>query len=373
MIRSSSWRIFRYTLREIITTLFAVTGLLLAIFISNLFVRYLASAAGGTLPITLIGKLMLLTIPQLLGLLLPMGLFFAILLALGRMNADSEMTVLSACGFSTWALCRLVIILGVVVAIIVGVMNLVLGPSISIERQRMLRQTGTANIVDVIAPGRFQKIGNNNNVIYVEEVDHDTNSVGKLFVAEKLPQSAGGQWRIVAAQHGRVVPSKDNLGRDFVAQDGQMVQGRSGQNAFQIMKFSEYGMRLQYDAVNLSSNEKTLPTMQLWENPQHKASYRAELQWRISISIMAIVLALLAVPLSRAEPRQGKFARMLPGTVIIIVYANLIIVMRDWISENKLPYWFNMGWLHLFMILFAIALILWPERKRLSLFKEKSV
>ena len=362
--------IFRYTLREIITTLFAVTGLLLAIFISNLFVRYLASAAGGTLPIALIGKLMLLTIPQLLGLLLPMGLFFAILLALGRMNADSEMTVLSACGFSTWALCRLVLTLGLIVAIIVGVMNLALGPSVSIERQRMLRQTGTANIVDVIAPGRFQKMGNTNKVVYVENVDHETNTVGKLFLADKQSNAAGGQWRIVAALMGHVVPSPDGFGRDFVAEDGQMLQGTSGNNAFQMMKFRQYGMRLQYDAVNLSSNEKTLPTMQLWHNPKHLSSYRAELQWRISISIMAIVLALLAVPLSRAEPRQGKFARMLPGTVIIIIYANLILVMRDWISDDKLPHWLNMGWLHLFMVLFALALILWPERKRLAFFQE---
>src|SRR6185312_11366482 len=92
--------IFQYLAKEVLLTLLALTSILLLIFMSNQLVIYLNRAASGIIPGMLVMKLMILELPQLLGLLLPLGFYFALLLAYGRLYAEYEMTVLKACGFS---------------------------------------------------------------------------------------------------------------------------------------------------------------------------------------------------------------------------------------------------------------------------------
>ena len=91
--------IFRYLFKEIFITLVALTTILLFIFMSNQFVQYLNRAVGGQIPAVMLMKLMMLELPTLMGLLLPLGFYVAILVAYGRLYADSEMTVLQACGY----------------------------------------------------------------------------------------------------------------------------------------------------------------------------------------------------------------------------------------------------------------------------------
>jgi len=67
--------IFRYFAKEVLTTLSALTCILLLIFLSNQFVQYLTRAASGNIPVDVVLRLMMLEIPNLLGLLLPLGFF----------------------------------------------------------------------------------------------------------------------------------------------------------------------------------------------------------------------------------------------------------------------------------------------------------
>ena len=88
--------ISRYLLKEVLASLLAVTIVLLLIFLSNQLVRYLSYAASGKIAAHLVVQLMGFEIPYLLALLLPLGLYLGIILAFGRLYADSEMAVLNA-------------------------------------------------------------------------------------------------------------------------------------------------------------------------------------------------------------------------------------------------------------------------------------
>lgn len=212
----------------------------------------------------------------------------------------------------------------------------------------------------MLAPGRFQRIGGNGRVIYVQDVNHDKAELGKIFIAERSGQH---DWRIVVADDGEVATSPDANSRDFIAKQGRFYEGEPGQHQFRSMHFAEYGIRLLYDPVNLDSNVKTISTQKLWQQRQ-QPQYRAELQWRISIPIMTLVLTLLAVPLSRAKPRQGKFSRILPAALVVILYANSLLLFRNWIGDDKVPHWLGMWWCHLAMTLLGLLLLAWPERRR---------
>jgi len=89
----------------------------------------------------------------------------------------------------------------------------------------------------------------------------------------------------------------------------------------------------------------------------------AEFQWRISVPIAAILLALLAFPLSVTNPRQGRFAGLAIAIVIYLIYSNLLILAETWVADGKFPVVPGMFAVHAAMLVLVIIL---SFRQRLS-------
>ena len=109
-------RLDRYLLREAAVTFTAVTGVLLVILLSNQLARILGQAAQAELSGRIVLALVGLTTLQQLTILLPVGLFLGIVLALGRLYHESEMTAVGACGIGPLSIYRPVVLLAVMVA-----------------------------------------------------------------------------------------------------------------------------------------------------------------------------------------------------------------------------------------------------------------
>ena len=117
-------RIFRYLISETLKSQLAVLFILMAIFVSQKFVRVLSDASEGDIPGSVIFQLLSLNLPALLALILPLSLFLGILLAHGRIYADNEMTILHACGVSEWYVTRVTLVLSLVLALVTGALTL---------------------------------------------------------------------------------------------------------------------------------------------------------------------------------------------------------------------------------------------------------
>ena len=109
-------RLDRYLLREVTWTFVAVTGVLLIVLLSNQFARVLGQAAANGFPADIVLTLIGLTTLQQLTVLVPIGLFLGIVLALGRLYHESEMTAMTACGVGPLRIYRPIALLAVVVA-----------------------------------------------------------------------------------------------------------------------------------------------------------------------------------------------------------------------------------------------------------------
>ena len=79
--------------------------------------------------------------------------------------------------------------------------------------------------------------------------------------------------------------------------------------------------------------------------------------------IMAGVMALIAVPLARLRPRQGRYARVGYAILIFFLYLNLASAGRVWIARGVVPAWLGLWWVHGAVALFATGL-LWVPRWR---------
>ena len=162
----------RYLLREFSLNLLAVTGILWLIFVATRFARYLAQAAVGNLPSDVIFTLLGYNSLGAVSLLLPMSTFLAVMLALGRMNADNELTVISACGIPFNRLIRNVALFSGTIAIIVAVLSLVTVPNVLSNRYELEQRAKMSADTTGLIAGNFKESRNGDWTFYSTFMDH---------------------------------------------------------------------------------------------------------------------------------------------------------------------------------------------------------
>jgi lipopolysaccharide export system permease protein len=368
--------IFRYLLKEVAKTQLAVFVVLMTIFISQKFVRVLGDASEGSIPGQLVMTFIALKIPDLASFILPLSLFLGVLLAYGRIYADSEMTVLHACGVSEWYVVRVTLVLAVITAFLTGLFTLYLAPMASEYQYQVKEELAADSGLSALVSGRFQQTGNQDAVVFIHDKDRDTNSLNKVFVAQ-LPKTDDISASIinsslVYAKHGQVF--EDELGsQQLVLDDGIRYHRDIDSGEFQSVAFDKYYIQIKDQEVEHQNRKlNALSTLELFKNevPELEAAYRATIQWRIAFPLACIILIFIAVPLSVVNPRQGKFAKMLPALMMFLGYLLLLTSMRSAIEKNAIPSVVGLWPVHI-SALFIGVMLLMKERSSGRIIKAK--
>jgi lipopolysaccharide export system permease protein len=349
--------LFRYLTKEVYTTVLATVLVLLLVFLCNQFIHFLGQAAAGKLPLKAVLQLMSLQVPLLLGYLLPLALFVSILLAYGRLYVDNEMTVLFACGLSPMRLLGMTMSFSLGVMALVAFLTLWVEPKIAGFRDHIFAEAAAASPIEKMFPGRFQTLGKGQWVVYVQSLSQDHQSMQDVFAA-KLPKTPAEPWTVVAAAGGYQWQDKSTGDQFVVLTNGHRYVGVPGQQDFQIMDYAKYGVRVQTGKADMrqQSREEYLSTFNLLKESKDP-QIQAELQWRLTMPLATLILAFMAVPLSRVKSRKGKYARLLPALLLYIVYADLIFLSQAWIQQGTISPNLGMWWVHGIMLLLALLLM----------------
>jgi len=349
--------ILRYLSKQLIISMLAVAGILLLIFMSGRFIKYLAEAAAGQLSANVLFAIMAYRMPEFLQLILPLGLFIGILLAYGRMYLESEMTVLFACGMTKWQLVKLTMISALVVSATVGYMSLYLSPWGWQKVEEIFVDQSKMTEFEMLVPGRFQSLKSGERVTYTEGLSDDKREMHHVFIAEK---NEDGGIVVLAAQRGTQLVDAHTGSRFIVLHEGARYDGQAGHRDFKVIEYESYGVKIAEPAADAKRGKADgIPTEKLWHSNDPKD--RALLQWRISIPLLVPIVALLAIPLSRVNPRQGRFFHLLPAMLIYILYLGLLIASRRSLEKESIPEWIGMWWVHLVFLITAISLLLGPD------------
>ena len=349
--------IFRYLMREVLMVLLAIVAILLIIVLVSQLSDFLARIASGTLPLVFLSKLILISIPVLLGLFLPFAFYLALLLGYSRLHAESEMVVLLASGFSEHRLLRNSFILALLITVLTGYLVLLLGPTLVKERGKIL-SNGSNNILQTVVPGRFKVLGDGKQIIYIEKISRDHLTLSNVFGAQLMqpdPDTKQEQWDISFAPMGRQITYTN--GFDYLQlQHGFHYQGVPGQQNYTVIKNQSYSVLL--PRVTISGPYTRLDGMSSWELWQARGNVMAlaELEWRISLTLQVLILTILAIPLSRVKPRQGRYAKFLPAILIYLIYVNLMFVARYLLESGFVSPVFGLWWVHGVMLVLAISL-----------------
>jgi lipopolysaccharide export system permease protein len=119
----------RYILREVLVSWIAVTGVLLAILVTNTVARVLERAADNQYPRGVVLELIGLGVLQNLAFIVPVTLLLGIVLALGRLYHDSEMTAAQSCGAGSRPVVVPVLAFTVLLAVLLALVSLQVSPA----------------------------------------------------------------------------------------------------------------------------------------------------------------------------------------------------------------------------------------------------
>jgi len=346
----------RYILREVLTSWLVVTGVLLVILLANEVVAVLERAAANQYPQSMVLELIGLSALQYLSILVPVGLLLGVVLAFGRLYHDTEVAAAVACGAQPRTLFAPVALLAVVVATATAWLTLVLAPDATARALSLRSRAAQAGQFAPIAAGKFRIFGGGGNaVVYAEEVAPD-GTMGQVFVE----RNRGPLVEVTLAQRARHAVTADGLTHVLTLYDGERFEGVPGSAQFRMVRFAEHVVPVQMPAFSDEVRDlEARPTRRLLDS--RDPAERAELHWRLTLPIMCLVLALLAVPLARLRPRQGRYARVWIAVLFFFVYYNLAAAGKTWIARGTLPEGVGLWWTHAVVLLAALAVILGPQ------------
>ncbi len=344
------WTIQRYVLREVVQTWLAVTGVLVAILVANQLSRVLGQAADNQYGRHVVAELIALGAIMNLSVIVPVGLLLSVVLSLGRLYHDSEVAALQACGFSPVRLLAPLFCFAAVIALGLAWLSFVQVPRADQQVQLIRRSAIKEAQFGQLDAGRFRSFSGGDAVFYAERVDKD-GILHNVFVRR---ETAG---RIEVALAETATYSKGASGMHFVTLfNGRRYEGVPGRNDFRIIEFQEHGIPIATPAdVAGPLDPDTKPTRALWGT--HSASDIAQLQSRASSPLMALVLTLVAVPLSRLRPRQGRYARVGFAIMVYFVYSNLLSAVKVWLEKGELSPAFGVWWVHASVLLLGLYLV----------------
>jgi lipopolysaccharide export system permease protein len=335
----------RYLVAEIVKAMLGLLSVLMLILAAQIFIRYLERGSAGAISHDVILTMLGLELVKELGLLLTSSFFFALLVTLGRMYRDSEMTALLAGGVGPMRVFRGYAWVILPVMMVSASMTLAVKP----WAQRLLQeyrqdQNENADVVNIGA-GKFNESNRGDLIFYVEELAEDRTRMRNIFIQHRNRGDLG----IVRSVGGYQRTDPDTGDTYLVMENGFRYDGQPGAHAYRISRFDTYGVRItEADPRAVRMEPKLRSTAELLVSPG--LADRAELQQRLFAPFSVLVFALLSIPLSRAPPRQGMTGRMVMALLVFFIYANLEALSGSWMMNGVTADWMGRWWVHLFMV-----------------------
>jgi len=353
----------RYMTQQVAANTAIVLLFLMALMLGGRLIRYFGIAAEGRLDVGLLFAIIGYNIPTFLELILPLSFFIALMLVLGRMYVDQEMSVLFASGISRGRLTRLMI------PLITGLFVFQMGISLwakpwGLSNSKQIWQTQSlGSLLDLVRPKTFISSGNYH--LYVDEFDKEKRELKNLYVVQQQTDKSGKIAKndvIITATRAYQVPSKDtDSSMQLDLFQGRRYELGTNNAKYNQASFEKYRITLEKPASEkiTETNVETQTTAKLLANTQ-KPEVKAELGYRFTMPWLIIIAAMLATPLAQVRPRQGRWLRLLPSVLIFASCAISIISLRTAIGKERISEYAYI-WLIVGFIAFAL-LLNWQSR-----------
>jgi len=225
------------------------------------------------------------------------------------------------------------------------------------EQEYQLKEQAKADAgLSALRAGRFQQTGNEKAVVFIHNIENGGKELNKVFVAQLPDSEKDNLARLVYAEQGVVIEAQ-NGEQQLVLSDGKRYETDGLTPALNLTEFDGYSVQIREQEIEHQRRKlEAIPTNQLLALNTPEAT--AQWQWRIAIPLSIPLLTLLAVPLSVVNPRQGKFAKLVPAISLYLGYFILLNAAKFAVEDGKIPPSIGLWWIHLSALFIGGLLII---------------
>ena len=352
----------RYIHREIFEKAGWIIGLLLLILASNRFVGYLADAAAGKMPGDLILQMLSAKMLSMLPRLLPIAIFLAVMLALSRLGRDKELTIMFGAGLSETFQFMTVSRFAAVFGMLVAILGFYIAPMAEGQVQELKDRASAESDISGITAGQFKEFSDGDKVVYVQQMAEDKESMVDVFLQVRQ-KGRQGRLGVLASNAARYRVDPRSGRRYVVFENGRRYVGEPGMLDYQITQYRNYGILLDDSGDDEGYEDlEAVPTGTLIRSDLPK--YSAELQWRLSYVISALLLPLLGVAMNRFSFSENRYAPVFVAVAIYFIYSNLLGISKTLLKRDEIPASLGLWWVHAGLLLSIILVIKFPSLRR---------
>jgi lipopolysaccharide export system permease protein len=361
---------FRHVLRDISISTAAVAVVLLVVLLTYQLAFVLGRAADGQISADVVLPLVALSMRGNLTIVLPFAVLLGTVMGLGRLYHDSEMAAALACGLRPRTLYTAAAVVTLLGASLGGWIGFVDGPHASRRLAELRTEALRTAVTRGLTAGQFRALGSGVTLNF-RAIDAD-GTLREIFLQRDLPGAgnAAPRMQIVLADRAHYAVSPDNEHYRIELLDGESYEGAPGTGQWRVTRFAQQIIRVPTPEASLPGRPRvdalTVAELRASRDPR----LFAELQWRVSWVLITLVLGLLAVPLARLHPRQGRHARVVWAVLLFAVYAGLLSAGRTMLERGEVPRSLGLWWVHVTAIVLAVVLLrlpragIWLARKR---------
>ena len=342
----------RYLFKEISLSFVGTLLILTLVIVGNSFVRLLADASAGELPADLLAESLFYVSTKNLIKLIPVALLIGMMLAFSRLYRDSEMVAMQAAGVSPYSLYRAVFTFVIPLTLILSILVLFVSPWVEQQYQEVKRQVNERPEAAGIPPGVYKTTTSSGGefTLLAEDIDEDKSTMRRFFVHIQKGESETVIWGrsaqlFINSTTGERVLEIHNGIRYEIDEKKKMS----------LIRFDEHGVNMPLKHGE-NTNEISGKTTSDLLGDLNKANL-TELHWRLGIILSASLMALLALPLSHTNPRQGRYSKVALGILIYAIYANTLMTGKSLLGKGSTPEWLGLWWVHLLLAGFIYWLI----------------
>ncbi len=340
----------RYVNRELVAIFVVTLLMLLLVAVGGRFISYLQEAALGKFTGMTVLTIIYLRLPEFVQIVAPFAMYVAVVLTLGRLYADQEMVVLQSAGAGLKKVLQWLSVPVIGITLIIAALTLHLTPLSQRALVDFMAAERAQTEFETVNAGIFHTYDRGRRVTYSERMSDDRKELQQVFMAQRLED---GRTVTVWADKGTQELDEATGDQFLVLSEGVRYEGTPGMPDFRMVDFAELKQRLNVTEGVESLDVEAIPTLELGADPESTG----EFHWRVAIPLFCFIGALLGVGISRVKPRQGRFAKVVPGMVLMLLYYLALLLNRNGLEEGNLPmsvgYWF----VHLVFLGLALGLL----------------
>ncbi|MBZ0168714.1 Permease YjgP/YjgQ family protein [Candidatus Methylomirabilis lanthanidiphila] len=347
----------RYLTREIAKPLVIFCGGLLLLFANFTAIRYMSRVADGLMPFHSVLPLVMVRAAVALEILLPVALHLSVVVTLGRLYTDSEMTALFSSGVSPSRIIRIVFVGSLVIAGLVAYLSIYVRPWANENRYRLEREAAADVDLNEMQPGHFYE-NSSGTVLFFQRRDQRTGRMQQVFIQSRSEDLI----RLVWAEEAHY-PERVESGGARTLVCSEAVSYEISRNRAAVREATSDELVLEWEKAQVLSEEyrrKAAPTWQLAGSTSPKDI--AEFQWRLSTPVAALLMGLLGFPLGHARARQGKYAKLFVSVVSYATFYNLNMMVKTWVEKGMVGTVPGIWWVHLLLGI-LVAGLLWRRTR----------